>query len=204
MCLGGGGEGSEQNVGDKAAGQSTEQHLSAAKSVEERGTVDGAQHGENGVDGIDEKLRRTRRDACLLYHLWLLLRISIWTHQVRMIGSYQEIRDNIVTRPLSEESHADDHCDSVSCSFCVVKLTEVPPWVFVSVQFHLLNDFAVLELNNGRVDVAFSVVFGEDVESFFSAAMGNEPSGRLWEEQDEEHGNAWKKALNQGGRPPGP
>ena len=83
MCLRGGGEGSEQNVSDKTTRQSAEQHLSAAKSVEERGTVDSTQHGENGVDGIDEKLLRTRRDACLLYHLWLLLRISILAHKLK-------------------------------------------------------------------------------------------------------------------------
>jgi hypothetical protein len=121
-----------------------------------------------------------------------------------MIESYHEVRDNIVTRPLSKESHTDDHSYPVSCSFCVVKLTEVPPWVFISIQFHLFNDFAVLKLNNGRVNIAVAVVFCEYVESFLLAAMGNEPSWRLWEEQDEEHSKAWKKALNQGGSPPRP
>jgi hypothetical protein len=49
MRLGGSGESSEQNVSDKATGQSTEQHLPAAKSVEKRGTVDSASIEKMGL-----------------------------------------------------------------------------------------------------------------------------------------------------------
>src|ERR1700734_95176 len=120
-----------------------------------------------------------------------------------MIESYHEVRDNIIPRPLSEESHTNDHGYPVSCSFCVVKLTEVPPWVFISIQLHLFNNFAVLKLNNWCVNIAVAVVFCEYMECFFSAAVGNEPPWGLWG-QDKEHSNAWKKALNQGGSPPRP
>lgn len=53
---GGGGKGSEENVGEETAPETAHEHLSSTELVKECGTVDGGQHTENRVDGVDEKL----------------------------------------------------------------------------------------------------------------------------------------------------
>jgi len=49
----GGGKGGEQDVGHEAKTKACEHYYSSAKFVEEGGAVDGAEHGEDWVDGVD-------------------------------------------------------------------------------------------------------------------------------------------------------
>lgn len=110
---------------------------------------------------------------------------------------YHEVRDDIVTGPLSEESHADNHGYSVSRSFRVIKLTEIPPRVFIAVLLPLFNDLAILKLDDRRIDIAVSVIFGKYLDRLFGAIVCDKPSGRLGEEKNEHHRDARKEALDQ-------
>lgn len=52
----GGSECGEEDVEEEGTCQTTKQHLATAKPVEEGGSVDGAEHTEDGVDSVDEQL----------------------------------------------------------------------------------------------------------------------------------------------------
>lgn len=54
------------------------------------------------------------------------------------------------------------------------------------------------------IDVAISVVFGQDLYSLFGTILGNKPSRRLWEEHDNNHDDCWHTALDEGRHSPCP
>ena len=111
---------------------------------------------------------------------------------------------HVVAAPLAEESHGDDHSQAVSGCTSVVQLTEIPPWIVVSVQVHLLDNLVHLQSDDGSMYVAICMVLGEDLDGLFPPVFGDEPAGGFWKEEHRDHGNSRHEALNQCWRAPGP
>jgi len=84
-----------------------------------------------------------------------------------------------VARPLIEDTEVDDTGNTVDRTFALEDGEEVPPTRIGSVCFDGSAIFRILELDNLRVRVAESVVFGKDGEGFFIAAFGDKPSRRF-------------------------
>lgn len=98
------------------------------------------------------------------------------------MATHHEVADNVVARPLAEKGHADDHPQPVSSSARVDELAEVPPRVVVAGGGALLEDLVVLQLDQGRVGVAFAVVLGEDGQRLLGAILVDQP----WEKGERE------------------
>jgi len=85
--------------------------------------------------------------------------------------AHHEVANDIVPRPLSEESHTGDHAEAVACCSSVDQFTEVPPRICAFVAFGVLAYFTVLELDHSGVDVSIGMVLGEDVQSLLVATL---------------------------------
>ena len=105
---------------------------------------------------------------------------------------------------LSEEGHPNNHAEPVAGGPGVEELAEVPPRVIIPIQLHLGLNLFNLELHNRCVGIALRVVFGEDSNSLVLTVVGDEPSGRLREKQDKDHGDGREEALDHGRETPGP
>jgi len=124
-------KGRKENVGEEAAPEAAHEHLSAAYAVQEGGAIDGCKHAENGVDGVDEQLLVGVGDARVFDHC------------------RHKVADDIVSAPLAEEGHGDNHGETVARSASVAQLTKVPPWVVVACLGKVVGDLVELELDNG-------------------------------------------------------
>ena len=176
----------EQNVEEQRSAKRVQHHGPTSELVEHGRTNNGSDHGEDGVDGVDEQLRVCVCDTGGLDHL------------------RHEVADDVVSRPLSEEGHHDDHVRPVAGRLGVEQLAVVPPGVLVSVHVALLDDLAILQLHKRVVGIAVAVVLGHDPQSFFGAVLGDEPTGRFREEEDEHHGDGGHGGLDDGRGPPSP
>lgn len=89
--------------------------------------------------------------------------------------TYHKVRYDIVTAPLAEEGHANDHGKSVSGSTSVDQLLVVPPWVFIMGSLSLFDDLSILKFHKRRVLIAITVVFCEDGKGLLGAVLVNQP-----------------------------
>lgn len=105
---------------------------------------------------------------------------------------------------LSDESHSNDHSQSISRSTRVDQLAEIPPRVLITGEFVILDYFVVLQLRDRRVRVAVSVVLGQDLESLLATVVSDEPARRLWEEQNRTHNDRGHSCLHNGRDAPRP
>ncbi len=105
---------------------------------------------------------------------------------------------------MTEERHSNDHEKSISRGSRVGQLSEVPPGVLAPRQVHLLDDFVVLKLHNGRILIAVTVIFGEYRQGLLGTIVRDQPSRRLWEEQNKAHDYSRHSRLNDGRCSPSP
>lgn len=155
--LRGGCECGEQNVGEEAAEETAEQHLSPPQFVEERSAVYRAKHAKYGVDGVDEQL------------LVGICYAGVFDHR------RHKVRDDVVAAPLSEECHSNDHSKSIARRPSIDQLAHLPPWVRITGSGEVIANFLELELDNGRVGISVSMVLRHYGYGFFAAVLGDEP-----------------------------
>lgn len=113
-------------------------------------------------------------------------------------------RDETVTRPLREEGNGDDnaHAAEVTGSGEELLPRRVGSGLLLKTD-HLL-DLVDLKLDEGVVVVATAVVLGNDVLGLLELALGDEPTGRLRNEEDEGELENRGKTLEDGGDAPRP
>lgn len=110
----------------------------------------------------------------------------------------QEVGDDTVTSPLSEDGDSDVASNSVARG-TVTEESRVIPEALVSTIVRVdLLELSHLELDVDGVWVAVSVVLGKDGASLFITAVDTQPTWRLWEEEDEEDDNSGEESLEDG------
>lgn len=71
-----------------------------------------------------------------------------------------KVGHDIVTAPLAKKGHPDNHVQPIASRSCVHKLAEIPPVVVGWVEAGLLDNLAVLELDDRVVAISLTVVLG--------------------------------------------
>lgn len=126
-----------------------------------------------------------------------------------------------------QEGHADNHGQAVTSSPRVDQFSVVPPGIVVLAHLVILNDLVILELDYRRVEVAVTVILGEDGErlvrsislstSWFAPiriwdyfieadlpVVVDQPPWALGHEQDASKNNSGNPSLDNGRGPPRP
>ena len=124
-------EGSQQDVEEETTCKAAKQHLTATKLVQKGGSVDGTHHTEDRVDGIDKKLLVGVGNTGILDHGGHEVGHDVVAYDNLLEVVYISSID-VLTGPLPEESHSNDHHHSVAGSLGVIQLAEVPPGVVVA------------------------------------------------------------------------
>ena len=138
-----------------------EELRAAAPAVAHDGAEDGADEGDDVLEALQQELRLVRGDARAREHLRIV------------------VRHGAVAGPLAEEADGQHEHGAVADLGRVEQLAVVPPALVGARDGDVLEHLAVLKPDDGRVAVAFAVVFGHDGEGIFVAVVGHEPSGGL-------------------------
>lgn len=99
-----------------------------------------------------------------------------FSHRWEWVLTHHEVRDDVVSTPLADEGHTDDHGQAVSSLSCIPQLSKVPPCAVVPDQTRLLDDLLNFELDDWRVHVTVSMVFSKNSGGFFESIVSDEPS----------------------------
>lgn len=115
----------------------------------------------------------------------------------------QEITGQTVSTPLCQQPNETSNQQPPTHSRRAHKFL---PARLSTVQLHFqrLLDLYILGLDEFRLSVALSVIFGQDVEGFFSASMSNEPSRGLGHEENKGDLKGGRDELQKGWNTPAP
>ena len=114
------------------------------------------------------------------------------------------IRDETVTRPLREEGDSDnnDHTSPVSRG----SNESLPANVSsnLGIEFEGSLDFLILVLDDTIIFVTIGVIVGQSAQSLSIATFADEPTGGLWDKDDEADLKDGGDTLQEGRKTPGP
>jgi len=107
----------------------------------------------------------------------------------------QEVRDNTVTSPLTEEGSEAVGGETVAGSTVLEERTVIPPSLVGTIELQVRLVLEKLELDPLRLWVAVSVILDQESLGLILLAIAVEPSWGFWEEHAEDDDDSWEKSL---------
>jgi hypothetical protein len=176
------------------SGHETQKHTASGReeerattdAVTEQGAGDGDDQGEDLVAAVktETSLRAGDTGGC-----------------VDLVGV---VREESVAGPLREETERDDEHESVPVALGLEEVGERRGLLGEELKADGLLDLFVLELNQRIVDVAVGVVFSEHLQRIFSPLLGEQPTWRLGDPEDEHELDDGGKGLDESRDSPRP
>lgn len=147
-----------EDEGHAHAGGGGDEEWASAHAIDQHGAGDGDDEGENGKATVHAELGVAISDTNRLVH-------------VRGI-----VGDETVSGPLGEETEGSEEEETVPVAASLEEIEIAGSLLVLVFQTESLFDLVVFELHGGVVVVAVGVVLAEDVEGFFVALLGNQPT----------------------------
>ena len=112
------------------------------------------------------------------------------------------VRNNGIARPLREEAQGEQNHQSVAVALGPEEVKIRAIRTCLHLHLNCLLNFAVFKLHRWVVDVAITVVMGQDVERFLVLVFRHEVSRGFWDPPDEDDLNNGRDALAKGRNAP--
>ncbi|KAI6771262.1 hypothetical protein HG531_008887 [Fusarium graminearum] len=156
-----------------------EQKRATTDNVGHTGTKNGTEEAKNWVDTIESQNLLLFHNAGVLHHDREIVRAANISH-----------------------SHTQDTNKSTSCTVTVPESAVVPPRLVSSIRGDLVGHLLDLHDDHGMVGVTFTVVLSKDLDSILNTVLGDEPSRRLRQEENEDYHKAGCDHLTPDGNSP--
>lgn len=167
----------DTNPADSASNVDPDEKWATTDSVDEAST-DGGNDNLDSVHGNEQ------------------VGTSDWVIDTSLLkDTSQEVGNDTVTSPLTEESSDAVGGETVAGSTVLEESTVIPPSLVSTIELQVRLVLEKLKLDPLRVWVAVSVILGEESLSLILLAIAVQPSWGFWEKHGEDDDDSWEKSL---------